>query len=68
VTDPHETLTHRELECIRWVVAGKTDVEIANLLGVSQTTVRTHIDQARRKLGARSRAQAVARLVLSGLC
>jgi len=68
VTDPQETLTHRELECIRWVVAGKTDAEIANLLGVSQTTVRTHIDQARRKLGARSRAQAVARLVLSGLC
>lgn len=68
VADPGETLTHRELECIRWVVAGKTDPEIAYLLGVSQTTVRTHVDQARRKLGARSRAQAVARLVLSGLC
>lgn len=68
VIDQHETLTHRELECIRWVVAGKTDAEISALLGVSQTTVRTHIDQARRKLGARSRAQAVARLVLSGLC
>ena len=68
LSDPQETLTHRELECIRWVVAGKTDAEIASLLGVSHTTVRTHIDQARRKLGARSRAQAVARLVLSGLC
>ena len=68
VIDSPEVLTHRELECIRWVVAGKTDADIAGLLGVSQTTVRTHIDQARRKLGARSRAQAVARLVLSGLC
>jgi len=68
VTNLQETLTHRELECIRWVVAGKTDAEIGNLLGVSQTTARTHIDQARRKLGARSRAQAVARLVLNGLC
>ena len=67
VSDPQATLTHRELECIRWVAAGKTDTEIAKLLGVSQTTVKTHIDQARRKLGARTRAQAIARLVLSGL-
>lgn len=67
VADPQAVLTHRELECIRWVAAGQTDTEIANLLNVSQTTVRTHIDQARRKLGARTRSQAVARLVLSGL-
>lgn len=67
VSDPQTVLTHRELECIRWVAAGKTDMEIAGLLGMSQTTARTHIDQARRKLGARTRSQAVARLVLSGL-
>ncbi len=67
VADPQVVLTHRELECIRWVASGKTDAEIAVLLGMSQTTARTHIDQARRKLGARTRSQAVARLVLSGL-
>lgn len=67
VADPQVVLTHRELECIRWVAAGKTDVEIAGLLGMSQTTARTHIDKARRKLGAKTRSQAVARLVLSGL-
>jgi LuxR family quorum sensing-dependent transcriptional regulator len=67
VADPQAVLTHRELECIRWVTAGKTDSEIATLLAVSQTTVRSHIDKARNKLGARTRAQAVARLVLSGL-
>lgn len=67
VADPQAALTHRELECIRWVAAGRIDSEIADLLGVSQTTVRSHIDQARAKLGARTRAQAVARLVLSGL-
>jgi DNA-binding CsgD family transcriptional regulator len=67
IADPQAVLTHRELECIRWVTAGKTDSEIASLLGVSQMTVRSHIDQARRKLRARTRAQAVARLVLSGL-
>lgn len=67
VADSQAVLTHRELECIRWVAAGKTDAEIGGLLGVSQTTARTHIDQARHKLGARTRSQAVARLVLSGL-
>lgn len=67
VADPQAVLTHRELECIRWVAAGKTDSEIALLLGVSQTTVRSHIDQTRSKLQARTRAQTVARLVLSGL-
>ena len=36
--------------------------EIADLLGITETTVRFHIDKARRKLGARNRTQAIARL------
>jgi LuxR family quorum sensing-dependent transcriptional regulator len=67
VAEPSATLTHRELECIRWVAAGKTDWEIAGIMGLSQTTVKSHVDGARRKLGARSRPQAVAQLVLNGL-
>ncbi|MBN9081550.1 MAG: hypothetical protein BGP04_11605 [Rhizobiales bacterium 62-17] len=67
VADPQAVLTHRELECIRWVAAGKTDLEIASIMDLSQTTVKTHVDQVRRKLGAKTRSQAVARLVLSGL-
>jgi len=65
---PTETaLTHRELECLRWVAAGKTDPETGVILGISATTVKFHVDQARRKLGAHTRPQAVARLVLRGL-
>ena len=41
---------------------GRRDKEIADLLGITEATVRFHIDNARRKLGARNRAQAVARL------
>ncbi|HEV2571790.1 MAG TPA: LuxR family transcriptional regulator [Beijerinckiaceae bacterium] len=67
VADPQAVPTHRELECIRWVAAGKTDLEIAAIMNLSQTTVKTHVDQVRRKLGAKTRSQAVARLVLSGL-
>jgi DNA-binding CsgD family transcriptional regulator len=62
-----ETMSERELECLRWVATGKTDWEIGVILSISSSTVRFHVDNARTKLGARTRAQAVARLVLSGL-
>jgi DNA-binding CsgD family transcriptional regulator len=62
-----EAMTARELECLRWVATGKTDWEIGEILSIAATTVKFHIDGARTKLGARTRAQAVARLVLYGL-
>ncbi len=67
LVDPERPLTARELECLRWVAAGKTDWEVAAILGISQETVRTHVDQARKKFGAQTRPQAIARLILSGL-
>jgi DNA-binding CsgD family transcriptional regulator len=63
----HSALSAREIECLRWVAAGKTDWEIGTILSISATTVKFHVNSARAKLGARTRAQAVARLVLSGL-
>ncbi|MBI1217454.1 MAG: hypothetical protein GC186_02810 [Rhodobacteraceae bacterium] len=65
-SEPEQTLTTRELECLRWVAAGKTDWEIARIVGLSRETAKTHVDAGRRKLGAATRA--VARLVLCGLC
>ncbi len=56
-------LTSREREALTWVAEGKSDWEIAVILGLSETTVRFHVDNARKKLGAVNRAQAVARLV-----
>ncbi len=67
VGEPIARLSPRELECLRWVAAGKTDWEIGKIIGLSQTTVKTHVDQGRRKLAAKSRPQAVARMVLFGL-
>lgn len=60
-------LTARELECLRWVAAGKTDGEIGTIMGLSPNTVKTHLDVARRKLDAANRSQAVARLIYAGL-
>lgn len=62
-----EKLTPRGLECLQWVAAGKTDFEIGMIIGVSQVTVKFHIEQARARLGAATRAQAVAIIALAGL-
>lgn len=60
-------LTARERDSLAFVAQGKTDWEIGTIFGVSQATARFHIDNARKKLGAVNRAQAVARyLALEG--
>ena len=64
---PKQPLTPRELECLGWVADGRTDREVGDILSVSATTVKFHLNRARAKLGARTRAQAVARLVQYGL-
>lgn len=56
-------LTERERDSLALVAEGKTDWEISVILGVSEATARFHVDNGRRKLGAVTRAQAVARLV-----
>jgi LuxR family quorum sensing-dependent transcriptional regulator len=60
-------LTARELECMQWVAVGKTDWEIAQVLGISSSTAHFHVESAKKKLGLNSRAEAVARLTLYGL-
>jgi LuxR family transcriptional regulator, quorum-sensing system regulator BjaR1 len=59
-------LTVRERDCMGFVAAGKTDWEISVILGVSERTVRFHVENARGKLGAVNRTQAVAKLVARG--
>ena len=60
-------LTARERDCLAFVADGRTDWQIAVLLGISEPTVRFHLNNARRKLNAVNRAQAVARFVGHGL-
>jgi len=64
---PLKTLTPRERDCLGFVAAGKTDWEISVILSISQATVHSHVENAKRKLESRSRAQAVARFVYLGL-
>jgi DNA-binding CsgD family transcriptional regulator len=57
-------LTPRERDCLGFVAQGKSDWEISVILSLSQSTVHTHVENAKRKLGARTRAQAVARFIV----
>ncbi|MEQ1809136.1 MAG: autoinducer binding domain-containing protein [Terricaulis sp.] len=52
-------LSRRQRECLQWVRAGKSDWEIGEILKISEHTVREHIEAARKKLGVRTRTQAV---------
>src|SRR5271155_6215445 len=52
-------LNDREVEMLTWVARGKTSVEIAQIVGLTKRTVDFHIDNARAKLGAATRTEAV---------
>jgi DNA-binding CsgD family transcriptional regulator len=52
-------LSKREVECLRWAAAGKTNEEIAMILGLKRTTIRFHIRTAAQKLDAVNRDQAL---------
>jgi DNA-binding CsgD family transcriptional regulator len=57
----------REREVLGLLARGSTDAEIATMLGLSSATVQTHVRNAKAKLGAKTRAQAVALALGQGL-
>ncbi|WP_043264018.1 response regulator transcription factor [Streptomyces sp. CT34] len=61
------TLTGREREVLVLVAGGLSNDEIAEQLEVSPLTVKTHVNRAMAKLGARDRAQLVVIAYESGL-
>ncbi|WP_034268980.1 response regulator [Actinospica robiniae] len=56
---PPNGLTAREVEVLQLIAAGKSNLEIARELFVSEATVKTHVNHVFAKTGARDRAQAV---------
>jgi len=56
-----ESLTRREQEILAFIIDGKSNKEIAQSLFVEISTVKWHITQLYKKLGARSRIQATIR-------
>jgi DNA-binding CsgD family transcriptional regulator len=53
-------LPPRELEALNLVADGRNDSDIAAIMAISLSTAHAHVERAKRRLGANTRAQAVA--------
>ncbi len=56
-------LSKREKEVLQWMSSGKSNWEIAQVIGLSESTVKNHVHHILGKLHAASRAQAVAKAI-----
>jgi len=61
------TLSPRETEALTWIAKGKTRWEVGSILGISEETVKVHLEHARKKLGSSNTTHAVAVALLNGL-
>lgn len=59
-----DRLTAREQDIARLVMLGKSDKEIARELAIASTTVRTHLENAFRKVGANNRSSLIHKLTV----
>ncbi|MGC1479780.1 MAG: LuxR C-terminal-related transcriptional regulator [Chthoniobacterales bacterium] len=58
-TEAHAALTPREREVHHWLSEGKSNDEIATVLGISPHTVKNHLDHIFQKLGVENRLAAI---------
>lgn len=60
-------LTSRQRDCVLWAARGKTDWEIAQILGIAHETVIRHLKYARERYDVQKRASLVVRALYDGL-
>lgn len=63
---PNNGLTRREIEILDWVRQGKTNAEIAAILGISHGTVKVQVQHILVKLRVNTRGQAVVKALSKG--
>jgi DNA-binding NarL/FixJ family response regulator len=64
---PHSDLSSRELEVLHLLVSGNSNKEIANLLGITEATVKSHVSAILMRLDVEDRTQAVVAALQRGL-
>ncbi len=62
-----KNLTEREIEVLEYVVQGKTNKEIAQILMVTHHTIKAHVASIIRKIGVKNRLEAALVAVSKGL-
>ena len=60
-------LAPRQLDCVIWAARGKTDSEIAAILGISHYTVIQYLKLARQRYGVHSRSALIMLVLRDGL-
>lgn len=61
------SLSRRETECLEWVSRGKSSSDIGAILGLSPRTVDSYLEKVCAKLRVRTRIEAVAYAVRTGM-
>jgi DNA-binding NarL/FixJ family response regulator len=64
---PHSQLSSRELEVLHLLVSGNSNKDIANLLGITEATVKSHVSTILMRLDVEDRTQAVVAALQRGL-
>ena len=64
---PQSALSAREIDVLRLAAGGKSNKRIADILGLSEATVRTHMSHILAKLGADDRTQAATEAMRRGI-
>jgi len=64
---PHSALSARELEVLHLLVSGNSNKDIANLLGIAEATVKSHVSTILMRLDVEDRTQAVVAALQRGL-
>ncbi|MGD9739607.1 MAG: LuxR family transcriptional regulator [Bauldia sp.] len=59
--DYRDKLSFREVECLRWTAMGKSAWDTGQIMGVSERTVKFHLENARAKLRAMNTTHAVSK-------
>lgn len=61
------SVTKREREVIAWAADGKTNWETSLIMGISESTVRFHLKNVTRKMGAANTVNTVSKAILYGI-
>jgi len=67
LTPPVIELSERHLDCLRMLAAGMNETVIADTLGITEKSVKKYICEAKMRLKAKTKVQAVANALSTGL-